>query len=184
MKENVLYEDKVCTYLNLPAIPKRTWDGKASFKKAVVAVSLTNGDKAYAIATFDADVDKKPHIVKVFGVVPFKVEDDAVFYVVPEYMDTESIANWDVDAESKKAAQALAEEARAVENEGIVDDTPKMEDLGEWIFPEISNKEEAEAWLRRYNAKNGIRKNKVPSNVETLKMRLYTIYCEINKKNK
>ena len=184
MDEKVLYEDEVCKYLNLPAIPKKIWNGKASFKKAVVAVVLATDKKAYAIASFDADVDDKPHIVKAFSVIPFSVKDDAVFYVVPEYMDIESIEAWDVDSESKKAAHALAEEARELENEGVVDDTPKIEDLGEWIFPEINNKEEAEAWLRRYNTRNGIRKNKVPSNAETLKLRLYAIYCELNKKSK
>ena len=53
----------------------------------------------------------------------------------------------------------------------------------EWIFDEIHNMSEAQAWLKQYNQRNGIKKGKVPTNEETIKMRLYNIYMS-NKKRK
>jgi hypothetical protein len=55
--------------------------------------------------------------------------------------------------------------------------------LPEWIFPEIQNIEQAMAYLREYNRMNGIRKGKIPTSEETIKMRLYNIYMS-NKNRK
>ena len=54
--------------------------------------------------------------------------------------------------------------------------------LPEWIFPEIQNIEQAQAYLREYNRMNGIKKGKVPTNEETIKMRLYNIYMSQKKR--
>ena len=59
----------------------------------------------------------------------------------------------------------------------------KANKLPEWIFDEIHNMSEAQAWLKQYNQRNGIKKGKVPTNEETIKMRLYNIYMS-NKKRK
>ena len=58
----------------------------------------------------------------------------------------------------------------------------ELEKLNEWVFDEIHNRDEAEAWLRNYNKKNRIG-GKVPKNEETIKMRLMAIYSEMNNKN-
>ena len=89
----------------------------------------------------------------------------------------------DLDAESKKRAEQLAAEAKELENQGTVDEA--IEDankLPEWIFPEIHNIEEAQAYLREYNRINRIKKGKIPTNEETIKMRLYNIYKTNNKR--
>ena len=90
----------------------------------------------------------------------------------------------DLDAESKKRAEQLAAEAEELENQGTVEEA--IEDankLQEWIFDEIHNKDEAMAWLKQYNICNKIKKGKVPTNEETIKLRLYNIYMS-NKNRK
>ena len=47
-------------------------------------------------------------------------------------------------------------------------------------FPEIQNIEQAQAYLREYNRMNRIKKGKIPTNEETIKMRLYNIYMSQN----
>ena len=80
--------------------------------------------------------------------------------------------------------EQLAAEAKELENEGTVDEAiENANKLPEWIFPEIQNIEQAQAYLREYNRMNGIKKGKVPTNEETIKMRLYNIYMS-NKKRK
>jgi hypothetical protein len=89
-----------------------------------------------------------------------------------------------LDAESKKRAEQLAAEAQELENNGVVDEAVKEADkLPEWIFDEIHNMSEAQAWLKQYNIRNGIRKGKIPTSEETIKMRLYNIYMS-NKNRK
>lgn len=175
------FEKEVIAYLNLPSIPKRDWDGLSSFQDGVAVVNLSLGRQAYAVCTFNKDEDKEPRIKKVFGVEPFMGIEKV--FVVPAYMDNDT-TDVDLDAESKKRAEQLAAEAQELENEGTVDEAVQEADkLPEWIFPEIQNREQAVAYLREFNRINGIRKGKIPTNEETIKMRLYNIYMS-NKNRK
>ena len=175
------FEKEVIDYLNLPSLPKRVWDGLCSFQDGVAVVNLSLGRQAYAVCTFNKDEDREPRIKKVFGIEPFTSIEKV--FVVPSYMDNDT-SDADLDAESKKRAEQLAAEAEELENQGTVEEA--IEDankLPEWIFDEIHNKDEAMAWLKQYNIHNKIKKGKVPTNEETIKLRLYNIYMS-NKNRK
>ena len=177
----ILFEKEVIKHLGLPSIPKKSWNGKDSFKDGVAVLDLFDDSKAYAVCTFDKETDKEPRIKKVFCVEPFNAVEDV--YVVPSYMDNDT-TDVDLDSESKKRAEQLAAEAKELENQGTVEEA--IEDankLPEWIFPEIQNIEQAQAYLREYNRMNRIKKGKIPTNEETIKMRLYSIYMS-NKNRK
>ena len=177
----VEFEKEVIMYLNLPSIPKKEWNQTDSFENGVAIINLSLGRQAYAVCSFDKETDKEPRITKVFGVEPFSGIDKV--FVVPAYMDNNTV-DADLDAESKKRAEQLAVEAQELENEGVVDEAiQKADELPEWIFDEIHNLQEAQAWLKQYNIRNGVRKGKIPSNEETIKMRLYNIYMS-NKNHK
>lgn len=177
----ILFEKEVIKHLGLPSIPKKTWNGKDSFKDGVAVLELFDNSKAYAVCTFDKESDKEPRIKKVFCIEPFKNVGE--IYVVPSYMDNDT-TDVDLDSESKRKAEQLAAEAMELENEGTVDEAiEEANKLPEWIFPEIQNREQAMAYLREYNRMNGIKKGKVPTNDETIKMRLYNIYMS-NKNHK
>lgn len=176
----IQFENEVCKLLGLPSIPLKEWDGKSSFKDGVAVTNLACDYKAYAVCTFDADTDKEPRVKKTFANEPFYGIDKV--FVVPSYMDLDT-KKADLDEESKEAAERLANEAAEIEQNAAEDSTMKeMEELSEWVFPEIHNAEEAQAYLRAYNIANKI-KGKVPTNAETLKMRLMNIYYS-QKKNK
>lgn len=177
----VEFEKEVVTYLNIPSIPKKEWNQTDSFQCGVAVINLSLGRQAYAVCSFDKETDKEPRIKKVFGIEPFHSIEKV--FVVPAYMDNDT-TDVDLDAESKKRAEQLAAEAQELENEGTVDEAVKEADkLPEWIFDEIHNMSEAQAWLKQYNIRNGIRKGKIPTNDETIKMRLYNIYMS-NKNRK
>lgn len=176
----IQFEKEIINYLNLPNIPKRVWDGLSSFQDGVAVVSLSLGRLAYAVCTFDKESDKEPRIKKVFGIEPFTSIEKIL--VVPAYMDNDT-TDADLDAESKKRAEQLAAEAKELENAGTVEEAvEKANELPEWIFDEIHNREEAIAWLKQYNIANKIKKGKVPTNEETIKLRLYNIYMSQKKK--
>lgn len=176
----ILFEKEVIKHLGLPSIPKKPWNGKDSFNDGVAVLELFDNSKAYAVCTFDKESDKEPRIKKVFCVEPFKAVGE--IYVVPSYMDNDT-TDVDLDSESKKKAEQLAAEAMELENEGTVDEAiEEANKLPEWIFPEIQNIEQAQAFLREYNRMNGIKKGKVPTNEETIKMRLYNIYMSQKKR--
>lgn len=169
-------EKDVLEFLSLPSIPKKKWDGHSSFKRGVAILNLVGGRKAYAVATYNAAEDSKPRTTKVFDLEPF-VDIDEIF-VVPDYMDAD-INAFDVDEESKRAAEMLAEEAEAMENEGV--DEPEIEKpTSEYFFDFIENDEQAQAYIRSYNKQKGIKK-RVPTNHEHILMRLATIYYEQKK---
>jgi hypothetical protein len=94
------------------------------------------------------------------------------------------VDNMDLDEESKRAAERLAQEAKELsetkEDEELMQE---IHDLPEWVFPNIHNVEEARAFIQSWNASNKI-KGKIPKNEETMKLRLLTIYQEQNKTNK
>lgn len=180
--EKVLFESSVIEYLKLPSIPKKEWDGESSFKDGVAVVQLLQGRTGYAVATFNAEKDSEPRIKKTFSIEPFS--DILKIFVVPSYMDTDekSIIRFDVDNDSKEAAMRLAQEANELENEGTESEKMKeMKQLPEWVFDNIHNLEEAQAYIKRYNSQNKI-KGKLPSNEDTVKCRLLAIYNEINNK--
>lgn len=172
----IQYENEVCAFLRIPNIPKKKWDGKSAFENGVAVVELSQGDLAYAIARFNQEKDEEPQVTKVFSTECFVAVKE--IYVVPYYMDTD-IDNADLDDESKKHADELAKEANEIENKGIEKDIEEPEN--EWVFPEIHNRDEAEAWLRQYNSRHRI-KGKIPKSEETIKLRLFSIYSELNKK--
>ena len=177
----VEFEKEVVTYLNIPSIPKKEWNQTDSFQCGVAVINLSLGRQAYAVCSFDKETDREPRITKVFGVEPFGSIDKV--FVVPAYMDNNTV-DADLDAESKKRAEQLAAEAQELENEGVIDEAiQKADELPEWIFDEIHNKEEAIAWLKQYNVRNKIKKGKVPTNEETIKMRLYNIYMSNKNRN-
>ena len=178
----IQFEKEVLEYLNIPSVPKKEFDGKSAFSKGVAVIETVDGQEAFAIASYNPDNgDKEPKIVKVFGIEPFRKINK--IYIVPSYMNTkEEIKDMDLDEQSKKKVQQVLDEAKEMENEGTKDENP-MENLPEWIFPEIENREQALAWLRRYNSVNKV-KGKLPQSDETIKLRLYSIYTELQKKQK
>lgn len=175
------FEREIIAYLNIPSIPKKEWNGKDSFQYGVAILNLATNRQAYAACSFDKETDSKPQIRKVFCVEPFNGIDKV--FVVPSYMDNDT-TDADLDSESRKRAEQLAAEAEELENKGTVEEAVENANkLPEWIFDEIHNMSEAQAWLKQYNIRNGIKKGKVPTNEETIKMRLYNIYMS-NKKRK
>lgn len=178
---NILFEKEITTFLNLPSIPKKEWDGKSSFQKGVAVLEMRNNNEAYAVVSFDADKDKTPNVTKVFGIEPF-VGIKKVF-VVPSYMTTEEeIKDMDLDEQSKKKVQEVLDEAKEIENEGTKEENP-MDNLPEWIFSEIHSKDEAVAWLRNFQSRNK-QKGRIPTTDENIKLRLFSIYSELQKKVK
>lgn len=170
--EIILNEKEVLDFLQLPKVPAKEWDGKTSFKDGVAVVNLYGGMQMYAIATFDSEVDTNPRIKKVFSGEPFY--DIVKIFVVPTYMaKEEDVKDFDVDEQSKKAAQAILEEAKELENEGTKDEKP-VEDENEWIFAEIHSMEEAKAWVKNYKLKNRI-KGALPKDEESMKLYLAVI---------
>ena len=168
------FEREIIAYMNIPSIPKKEWNGKDSFQYGVAILNLATNRQAYAACSFDKETDSKPRIRKVFCVEPFNGIDKV--FIVPSYMDNDT-TDADLDSESKKRAEQLAAEAEELENKGTVEEAVENANkLPEWIFDEIHNMSEAQAWLKQYNIRNGIKKGKVPTNEETIKMRLYNIY--------
>lgn len=177
----IKFEKEVCDYLRIPSIPKKEWNKRDSFKKGVAVVKLAVSGTGYAVCTYDEDFDKEPRIIKSFASDPFYAIENV--FVVPNYMNTseKDISEMDLDDESKKKAEQLVQEAQELtatseENKEI----EEMQQLPEWIFPEITNAEEARAWLQSWNSKNKVR-GKIPTNEETIKMRLLNIYSQMKK---
>lgn len=173
----VLFEKEVCAYLRLPSIPKKVHNGRDSFSRGVAVVSLHTGYEAYAVASFDAEKDEKPRIVKVFSQEPFT--QILRVYIVPQYMDVDDIRDADLDDESKKRAEELAKEAKEIEDEGVEEETKEPEN--EYFFDHIKDDDMARAYIAAYNKTNKI-KGRVPKTHEGLVMRLSVIYAETNKK--
>lgn len=173
----IKYEKEIIEWLNLPSIPKKKWDGKTGFRDGVAVIKHNMGEESYAVATFDSESDKEPRIKKVFGLEPyFEIGD---IFVVPAYMN-EDVESFDLDDESKKAAQRLIDEAHELEMEGV--EETKV-NLPEWVFDNIHNREEAEAFCREYRRQNRI-KGALPKTDDTLKAYLYVIYKDAQKRNK
>lgn len=175
----IKFEKEVCEHLNLPAIPKKAWDGESAFDRGVAVIALKTGIEAYAVASFNPEKDTKPTIKKVFGSEPFtKV---LRVFLVPDYMETD-VTDADLDDESKKKAEEILKEATEIENEGTEIETPANIGDNDWVFDEIHNLEEAQAWLTAYNARNKIT-GRIPTKEETIKLRLLAIKAEMDAKN-
>lgn len=173
---NILFEKEVCAYLNIPSIPlKKFEEGGKSFKSGVAVVSLL-GRLAYAVATYDSETDSEPRIVKTFSLEPFSTTSE--IFVVPEYMDGVSdVENMDLDEASKAAAMRIANEAEAMENEGVKQALVELPE-NEYFFPQITNDEEGRAFIQSYNNTNKIRGNKIPKTHDGIIARLGVIWHE------
>ena len=172
----ISFEKEVCSYLNIPSLPKKEWDGKSSFKNAVATIKLGGSRLAYAVASYDEVKDDAPRVVKSFMTEPFYGIDK--IFVVPSYMDTD-VDNMDLDEQSKKAAEDLKKEADELENQGA-DENMEVPD-NEYCFDHIHNDEEAIAFIEAYNRENNI-KGAIPKKHESIIARLTVIYSESLKK--
>lgn len=173
----IQFKREIIDYLRLPSIPLKEWDGKSSFKNCVAVVFLSTGYEAYAVASFDAENDNEPRIMKVFSQEPFT--QILRVYIVPQYMDVDDIRDADLDDESKKRAEELAKEAKEIEDEGVEEETKEPEN--EYFFDHIKDDDMARAYIAAYNKTNKI-KGHMPKTHEGLVMRLSVIYAETNKK--
>ena len=172
----ISFEKEVCSYLNIPSLPKKEWDGKSSFKNAVATIKLGGSRLAYAVASYDEAKDDAPRVVKSFMTEPFYGIDK--IFVVPSYMDTD-VDNMDLDEQSKKAAEDLKKEADELEKQGA-DETMEVPE-NEYCFDHIHNDEEAIAFIEAYNSENNI-KGAIPKKHESIIARLTVIYAESLKK--
>ena len=181
--EKIEFEKELLAYLNLPSIPLKEWkEGDMPFEKGVAVVENYGERLAYAVCKFDPnDGVKQPRVVKTFGTEPFtKI---VKVFVVPNYMSNiEDVKDMDLDEQSKKKAEQMLKEAHELETEGTKEENP-MENLPEWIFPEINSKEEAVAWLKNFQSRNK-QKGRIPTTEENIKLRLFSIYSELQKKQK
>jgi hypothetical protein len=178
----IQFEKEVLAYLNIPSIPKKEHDGKTAFAKGVAVIETIYGEDAYAVASFSPeDGEETPKIVKVFGQEPFRAVKNV--FVVPSYMaSAEDVDDMDLDEQSKKNAKEILKEAADIENEGVETDNA-IDNLPEWIFDEIHSKKEAVAWLKNFQSRNKQR-GSIPKTDENIKLRLYSIYCELQNKTK
>lgn len=179
--EKILFEKEVCQMLNIPSIPLKTFkEINRSFKFGVAVTELYGDRLAYAVCTYDSENDKEPRIIKTFAREQYYSVKE--IFVVPDYMDN-NVEETDLDEESKKAAERLAQEAAELEEgeDGIVKETEELEGEGDWVFPSIHSRDEAEAFLRDYNKRNKIG-GRIPKTDENIKLRLMTIYAETKDK--
>lgn len=175
----IMFENEVVSFLGLPSIPKKEWDGKSPFDKGVGVVELSQGNDAYVVCKYQPE-QAKLIITKVFSLEQFK--EIKKVYVVPNYMNNiNEVPTMDLDEDSKKKAAQMLNEAHELETENSTDIVSEVKKMSEWVFDEITCKEEAIAWLKNYNSMNKI-KGRVPSDEETIKMRLYSIYKKQQKK--
>jgi hypothetical protein len=181
--EKIEFEKELLAYLNLPSIPLKEWkEGDMPFEKGVAVIEYYGERLAYAVCKFDPNSGiKRPRVIKTFGTEPF-VKIVKVF-VVPNYMSNiEDVKDMDLDEQSKKKAEQMLKEAQELETEGTKEENP-MKNLPEWIFPEIENKEQAVAWLKNFQSRNK-QKGRIPTTDENIKLRLFSIYSELQKKQK
>ena len=168
---DIRFEKEICAFLNLPSIPLKEWDGETAFDKGVAIVKQAGDGRSYAVVRFNPIKDTKPNVIKVFDSEPFFGIES--IFVVPNYMET-NVETADLDDESKKKAEELVKQAEEIENEGVqqfvLPENP-------YLFDNITNDEEAIAFISAYNKKNGI-KGQVPKKHETILNRLLVIYSE------
>lgn len=173
------FEKEICEFFKIPSIPLKKWDGKSSFDNGVAVVKLAYQGEAYAACKFNAEKDEEPRITKVFAQEAFT--DIVDIFIVPDYMET-NIEDADLDEESKKAAEAMLQEAEELtEKVEEKTDIEKAQEKNEYFFDNIHSDEEAIAFITAYNRDNKIRGN-APKNHDTIIMRLGVIYSNMQKK--
>ena len=175
---NIQFENEVLSYLNLPKLPAKEWDGVSAFDKGVAVVKLAFDEHAYAVATFNPETMEKPSVIKSFAPETFYGIEKVL--VVPAYMDVDNIENADLDEESKRKAAELANEAAEIENDGTDNGGSKLPTDKPYYFDNINNDEEARAFIEAYNKKNKIG-GRIPTNHDTILMRLAVIYSDLQK---
>lgn len=174
-------KQEVLSFLKIPSIPRKPWDGKSSFKNGVAVLKSERGEEYYGVASFDAENDEKPRITKVFSLVPFVGVGD--IFVVPSYMD-DDVESFDLaDEESRKAAERILGEAKEMEMEGVKEEEFELP-KHEYVFDFITSDEQGQAYIRQYNKQKGIKKGRVPQQHDAIIMRLAAIYAEQNDKKK
>lgn len=172
-------EKDIVVYLNLPSIPKKEWDGKASFRRGIAVTTLISGAEAYAVATFDAERDKEPRVIKVFTLEPYT--DVRIVAIVPDYMNTDGVGSWDLTPESKKAAEEIINEARELEVDGVQEERTDMPEH-EYLYPHVTNDAEAKAFIKAWNAQHGAKKARIPKTHEDIITKLTAMWLNDNKK--
>lgn len=170
----IQYEQEIIEYLGLPSIPKRAWDGQKSFKHGIAVTEMLGGGHSYAVATYHAERDGRPRIVKVFSAEPFRTFE--IVAVVPDYMDTTDIERWDVDDESKRAASRIAAEAAELENEDACSFVELPEN--EYLYDHIHNDDEARAFIRSWNKLNGYKRGVAPSTHDGIITKLMAMWMQ------
>lgn len=180
--EKIFNEQEVINYLNLPSLPKKQWDGKKSFKSGIGVAIGHDDSESFVILSFDSETDKEPRVTKVFSLVPFSRIDKTRILIVPSYMET-NVDEMDLDEQSKKAAQAVINEAVELENEGVEQTKINIGDEGEgeYFFKEITNDTEAQAYIRAYNKKHNLNAS-IPVTHEDIVTRLAVIWKDAERK--
>ena len=172
-------EKEIISYLSLPSIPKKEWDGQSSFKRGIAVTSLISGNEAYAVASFDSERDVEPRVVKVFTLEPYT--DVRIVAVVPDYMNVDGVGSWDLSPESKKAAEELINEAHELEVKDVQEERPDMPQ-DEYVYPHIHSDEEAKAFIKSWNAQHGARRARIPKTHEDIITKLTAMWLNDNKK--
>ena len=171
--EDKKFEKEVCEYLKAP-MPKKEWDGKTSFDKGVALIRCITGGYNYAACKFNADVDDKPRITKVFSLEPFT--EITNIYPIPAYMDDDILTMDLKDDDSLDAMKGLLAEKQEIINKDIIE-KPIVEN--EWGYDFIHNIQEATAFMKTKQPKG-----KISTNAEVLKNKLRVMYFnEQNKSN-
>lgn len=171
-------EQEVCKYLKIPAIPKKEWDNKSTFKSGVGVVELYGDIESYCVVKYD-DGDSSPHVVKTFDTEPFGAIKK--IFVVPQYMDEVDFKTADLDDESKAKMKLLQDEAEELEMENVKHGEIEMP-KNEYFFDNIKTDDEAKAFIKAYNKRNRLNA-RVPKTHQELVMRLSVIWMEEHKEN-
>ena len=169
-------EKEVCKYLQLPSLPKKEWDGQSLFERGVAVADLRGGGQAYVVVSHLQE-NKSPNVTKVFS--SFAFTRIHTIRPVPQYLESVDIENADMDEDSKESLRLLADESEELESDEELskDGDDGEETANEYFFDNITNDDEAAAFIKAYNKKNGI-KARVPQNHQGLIMRLSVIYSE------
>ena len=172
--EEINYLKEACLFANIPACPKKEWDGKRSFDTALVVVEKVTGVKAFAIGAYDSEKDTEVRVKKVFGQEPFTSILNV--FPVPNYME-DDIEKMQLETdESKEAMEQLLQEKKELINEGT---EPVEIESYEWGYPFITNNKQAVAYLKSQNVKG-----RIPTSDDVLKAKLKVMYLNENKNKK
>lgn len=168
------YLKQVLLTLQIPSLPKRTWDGESEFNKGICLVRRMSGRENYAICRFNKDLDERPKVIQDFSLETFV--EVLTCYPIPDYAETD-IENMQFDSEdSKEAMQELLEEKEEEVMKGV---NKEEEVLPEWIYPFIKTQAEAIAYLKSKKVRNA----HSLKDADAIKAKLYVMYMD-EKENK